>query len=31
VENIPFYGFAAVCLDHPEVQAMAAQVENRGW
>jgi UDP-N-acetylmuramate--alanine ligase len=29
VENIPFYGFAAVCLDHPEVQAMAAQVENR--
>ncbi len=29
VENIPFYGFAAVCLDHPEVQAMAAKVENR--
>jgi UDP-N-acetylmuramate--alanine ligase len=29
VENIPFYGFAAVCLDHPEVQAMAARVENR--
>ena len=29
VENIPFYGFAAVCLDHPEVQAMAASVENR--
>jgi UDP-N-acetylmuramate--alanine ligase len=29
VENIPFYGFAAVCTDHPEVQAMAAQVENR--
>ena len=29
VENIPFYGFAVVCLDHPEVQAMAAQVENR--
>jgi UDP-N-acetylmuramate--alanine ligase len=29
VENIPFYGFAAVCLDHPEVQAMVAQVENR--
>ena len=22
VENIPFYGFAAVCLDHPEVQAL---------
>jgi UDP-N-acetylmuramate--alanine ligase len=29
VENIPFYGFAAVCLDHPEVQAMIARVENR--
>ncbi|CAN5183996.1 UDP-N-acetylmuramate--L-alanine ligase [soil metagenome] len=29
VENIPFYGFAAVCLDHPEVQAMAALVQNR--
>ena len=21
VQNIPFYGFAALCLDHPEVQA----------
>jgi UDP-N-acetylmuramate--alanine ligase len=29
VENIPFYGFAAVCLDHPEVQALAATVQNR--
>src|SRR5678816_2159676 len=29
VENIPFYGFAAVCTDHPEVQSMAARVENR--
>ena len=29
VENIPFYGFAAVCLDHPEVQALTARVENR--
>ncbi len=29
VENIPFYGFAAVCIDHPEVQALAAKVENR--
>ena len=29
VENIPFYGFAAVCLDHPEVQALVAAVENR--
>jgi len=29
VENIPFYGFAAICTDHTEVQAMAAHVENR--
>ncbi len=29
VENIAFYGFAAVCIDHPEVQAMASRVENR--
>jgi UDP-N-acetylmuramate--alanine ligase len=29
IENIPFYGFAAVCLDHPEVQALAGRVENR--
>ncbi len=29
VENIPFYGFAAVCIDHPEVRALASRVENR--
>ncbi|MEM9963805.1 MAG: UDP-N-acetylmuramate--L-alanine ligase [Asticcacaulis sp.] len=29
IENIPFYGFAAVCIDHPEVQALTARVENR--
>jgi UDP-N-acetylmuramate--alanine ligase len=29
IENIPFYGFAAVCLDHVEVQALAATLENR--
>jgi UDP-N-acetylmuramate--alanine ligase len=29
VENIPFYGFAAVCTDHPEVQALTARIENR--
>lgn len=29
IENIPFYGFAAVCVDHPEVQALSARVENR--
>src|SRR5580704_13064633 len=29
VENIPFYGFGVLCTDHPEVQAMAAKVDNR--
>lgn len=29
VENIPFYGFAALCLDHPEVQALIARVQDR--
>jgi len=29
VENIPFYGFAAVCLDHPEVQKLVAAIDNR--
>ena len=29
IENIPFYGFATVCLDHPEVQALASRIENR--
>jgi UDP-N-acetylmuramate--alanine ligase len=29
IENIPFYGFAAVCVDHPEVQALTARIENR--
>src|SRR5580692_7791003 len=29
VENIPFYGFAVLCTDHPEVQAIAARIENR--
>lgn len=29
VETVPFYGFGVVCLDHPEVQALVAQVENR--
>ncbi len=29
VEGVPFYGFAAVCTDHPEVQAMASRVQNR--
>jgi UDP-N-acetylmuramate--alanine ligase len=29
VENIPFYGFAALCIDHPEVQAMIPRVSDR--
>jgi UDP-N-acetylmuramate--alanine ligase len=29
VQNIPFYGFAALCLDHPEVQAMIPRVSDR--
>lgn len=29
VENIPFYGFAALCLDHAEVQAMIPRVSDR--
>jgi UDP-N-acetylmuramate--alanine ligase len=29
VENVPFYGFAVMCLDHPEVQALIARVEDR--
>ena len=29
VENVPFYGFAVMCTDHPEVQAMVARVRDR--
>jgi UDP-N-acetylmuramate--alanine ligase len=29
VENTPFYGFAALCIDHPEVQALIAKVPDR--
>jgi UDP-N-acetylmuramate--alanine ligase len=29
VQNIPFYGFAVLCIDHPVVQELAAEVENR--
>ena len=29
VENIPFYGFAVLCIDHPEVQAMIPRVADR--
>ena len=29
VENVPFYGFAAMCIDHPEVQALIGKVIDR--
>ena len=29
IENVPFYGFAALCLDHPEVQRLVGQIEDR--
>ncbi len=29
VENVPFYGFAVMCLDHPEVQAMVGRIDDR--
>jgi UDP-N-acetylmuramate--alanine ligase len=29
IENIPFYGFAVLCLDHPEVQAMIGRIEDK--
>ncbi len=29
VENVPFYGFAVMCIDHPEVQAMVGRIEDR--
>ena len=29
VENIPFYGFAVMCLDHPSVQELVGTIEDR--
>ena len=29
VENVPFYGFAVMCTDHPEVQALVGRIEDR--
>ena len=29
VSNIPFYGFAVLCIDHPAVQAMIARITDR--
>jgi len=29
VENVPFYGFAVMCLDHPVVQALVGEIQDR--
>ncbi|MBW0144402.1 UDP-N-acetylmuramate--L-alanine ligase [Sphingomicrobium clamense] len=29
VENVPFYGLAVMCIDHPEVQNVIGQVQDR--
>ncbi|MEQ8269172.1 MAG: UDP-N-acetylmuramate--L-alanine ligase [Parvibaculum sp.] len=29
VENVPFYGAAVMCIDHPEVQALIGRVRDR--
>ncbi|MEX0921921.1 MAG: UDP-N-acetylmuramate--L-alanine ligase [Rhodovibrionaceae bacterium] len=29
VENIPFYGFAVLCIDHPSVQALIGRISDR--
>ncbi len=29
VENVPFYGFAVMCLDHAEVQSLIGGIEDR--
>tara|TARA_B100001123_G_scaffold392262_1_gene471280 strand:+ start:1584 stop:3023 length:1440 start_codon:yes stop_codon:yes gene_type:complete len=29
IDNVPFYGFAVLCVDHPEVQAMIGLVSDR--
>lgn len=29
VGNVPFYGFAVMCLDHPIVQSLVGQIEDR--
>src|SRR6187200_2747516 len=29
VENVPFYGFAVMCIDHPVVQVLVGKIEDR--
>ena len=29
IENVPFYGLAVLCVDHPEVQAILSRIQDR--
>jgi UDP-N-acetylmuramate--alanine ligase len=29
IENLPFYGFAVMCIDHPTVQALVGEITDR--
>lgn len=29
IENLPFYGFAVMCIDHPVVQTLVGKIEDR--
>ena len=29
IENLPFYGFAVMCIDHPTVQELVGKIEDR--
>jgi UDP-N-acetylmuramate--alanine ligase len=29
VENVPFYGFSVMCIDHPAVQSLVGRIEDR--
>src|SRR5437764_10830630 len=29
IENLPFYGFAVMCIDHPVVQSIVGRIEDR--
>src|SRR5215469_15940651 len=29
IENVPFYGFAVMCIDHPVVQTLIGRIEDR--
>lgn len=29
VENVPFYGFGVMCIDHPEVQVLVSKITDR--